>query len=227
MPPPSDDPSDAVPLIDTAPLIGTGVVRPRWKLGIGAAIVLALVVLSVVVGVGLWRGQVGGVEDIPLGGASATPSPRATGSAGEVYVHVLGEVARPGLYGLDDGARVAEALAAAGGSTATADLRSVNLARVIADGEQIVVAAAGAGPAPPSGSAVSSAVGGGSEGAPVDLNTADSAALESLPRIGPALAARIIEWREKNGRFTAVDDLLAVPGIGEKLLAGIRDRVRV
>ncbi|HWS50767.1 MAG TPA: ComEA family DNA-binding protein, partial [Microbacterium sp.] len=61
----------------------------------------------------------------------------------------------------------------------------------------------------------------------IDLNTADQAALETLPRIGPALAERIIAWREENGRFTSVDDLLAVPGIGEKMLAGLRDGVRV
>ena len=74
----------------------------------------------------------------------------------------------------------------------------------------------------------SAAPGGGSvAGGLIDLNTADAAALEELPRVGPAIAQRIIEWRTANGRFTSVDDLLGVSGIGEKMLAGIRDRVRV
>ena len=87
------------------------------------------------------------------------------------------------------------------------------------DGEQIIVPVVGAAAADTGGSTP------GDDR--VDLNTADQAALETLPRIGPALAERIIAWREENGRFASVDDLLAVPGIGEKLLAGIRDGVRV
>jgi competence protein ComEA len=119
---------------------------------------------------------------------------------------------------LDADARLVDAVAAAGGTTDGADLAAVNLARRVEDGEQVVVPVAGAVP--------------GTAGAPqtddrVDLNTADQAALETLPRIGPALAERIIAWRDDNGRFSSVDDLLAVPGIGEKLLAGLRDGVRV
>jgi competence protein ComEA len=134
-------------------------------------------------------------------------------------VHVLGAVARPGLYVLDLDARLVDAVAAAGGTTDDADLTAVNLARVLADGEQIIVPTVGA-TADASGAA---APGDGR----IDLNTADQAALETLPRIGPALAERIITWRDENGRFASVDDLLAVPGIGEKLLAGIREAVRV
>lgn len=106
-----------------------------------------------------------------------------------------------------------------GGTTDDADLTAVNLARVLADGEQIIVPTEGA-TADASGSAAP-----GDDR--IDLNTADQAALETLPRIGPALAERIITWRDENGRFASVDDLLAVPGIGEKLLAGIREAVRV
>ena len=155
-------------------------------------------------------------------------------SAGSVYVHVLGEVARPGLYVLDDGARVAEVLAAAGGTLPTADLAAVNLARPLTDGEQILVPAIGAEPA--GGAGVGGGVGGGGTGVAgsgagagglIDLNTADVATLDQLPRIGPALAQRIVDWRTANGRFTSVDDLLGVSGIGEKMLAGIRDLVRV
>ena len=182
--------------------------------------VLALVVLSAAVGLGIMRGQAAPVESVPLtdagsgNGAGAEPS-------GDLYVHVLGAVEKPGLYVLDLDARLVDALAAAGGTTPDADLTAVNLARVLEDGEQVLVPAAGAtsdapgGAAPPPGDDR------------IDLNAADQAALETLPRIGPALAERIIAWREENGRFTSVDDLLAVPGIGEKLLAGLRDGVRV
>jgi len=197
----------------------------RFRLGLGAAVVVGLVAVSVAVGFGLLsRATV--PEEITV-----SPSPRTSGSAvsaGAVYAHVLGEVAKPGLYVLDDGARVAEALAAAGGTLPTADLAAVNLARTVADGEQILVPAVGtAGAAPGAAAGGSGAAGGGAAGGLVDLNTADVAALDQLPRIGPALAQRIIDWRTANGRFTSVDDLLGVTGIGEKMLAGIRDLVRV
>jgi len=188
----------------------------RFRLSVGAAVVLGLVVLSVTVGIGLLKGQLAPSQSIPLDG-DAGSSEEVDGA--ELYVHVLGEVAHPGLYLLDDGARVAEALALAGGTLETADLRSVNLARTLSDGEQLIVAAQGA----------TEATGAGGVGADglIDLNNADAATLEELPRIGPALAGRIIDWREENGRFGSVDDLLAVPGIGEKMLAGLRDKVRV
>ena len=192
----------------------------RLRLGLGAAVVLALVAVSVVVGIGLLSRSTA-AEQIPV-----RPEPSASGgiSAGSVYVHVLGDVAKPGVYVLDEGARVAEAVAAAGGALPTADLTAVNLARQVVDGEQIVVPAVGAAPQ------AGGAAGAGGEqpvGELLDLNTADASALEELPRIGPALAQRIVDWRTTNGRFTSVDDLLGVSGIGEKLLAGIRDRVRV
>lgn len=194
----------------------------RLRLGVGAAVVIALVVLSAVVGIALLSGRAGETTTtIPLPSPLLSAVPDDGGGERRIYVHVLGAVVRPGLYLLDDGARVAEALAVAGGTLPGAELRGVNLARRVGDGEQIVVPAAGEiGPAPASG-------GSGSPAGPIDLNTADAAALEELPRIGPALAQRIIEWRESNGRFTSVDDLLGVPGIGDKMLAGLRDRVRV
>jgi len=194
--------------------------RHRLRLSIGAAVVLALVVLSAAVGLGIMRGQAAPVESVPLTDAGSGNGSGAEPS-GDLYVHVLGAVEKPGLYVLDLDARLVDALAAAGGTTPDADLAAVNLARVLEDGEQVLVPAAGAtsdapgGAAPPPGDDR------------IDLNAADQAALETLPRIGPALAERIIAWREENGRFTSVDDLLAVPGIGEKLLAGLRDGVRV
>ena len=191
--------------------------RPRrLRLSVGAAIVLALVVLSAAVGLGLMRGQAAPSESVPLptdaGGAAGS-------SSGELYVHVLGAVESPGLYVLELDSRLVDAVAAAGGTTDDADLAAINLARVLADGEQVIVPTVGASPDAPGAVAPADDL--------IDLNTADQAALETLPRIGPALAERIITWREENGRFQSVDDLLAVPGIGEKMLAGIRDGVRV
>ena len=95
----------------------------------------------------------------------------------------------------------------------------MNLARPLTDGEQIGVPAEGDAPEIPETPGVVDGK--------VDLNTADLATLETLPRIGPALAQRIIDWREQNGGFRSVDDLLAVPGIGEKLMEGLREQVRV
>lgn len=199
----------------------------RVRLSIGAVIVLLLVVLSGAVGFGILRGQASPTALLPVQGPSGTSESAGplTIQGGEVYVHVLGEVEHPGLYVLDAGSRVVDAVAAAGGAKETAHLGAVNLARPVSDGEQVVVPAVGAAQADASG---------GGQIAPqvqgdglIDLNTADQAALETLPRIGPALAQRIIDWREQNGRFQSVDDLLAVPGIGEKLLEGVRAAVRV
>lgn len=195
--------------------------RPRRvRLSIGAAVVVALVVLSVAVGLGLLRGQAAPSESVLLPTDAGAP----TASAGELYVHVLGAVERPGIYVLDLDARLVDALAAAGGTTDDADLAAVNLARLLTDGEQVIVPVVGAAGAPVD--STTAGAGGGGD-ALVNLNTADQSALETLPRIGPSLAQRIISWREENGAFRSVDDLLAVPGIGEKLLAGIRDGVRV
>lgn len=172
-------------------------------------------VLSGAVGLGIMRGQAQPSQTVQISDDAADDI--VAGS--ELYVHVLGQVAHPGLYVVDSDARVVDALAAAGGTLDDADLQAVNLARLLSDGEQLVVPAIGA----TSESGESGAVGDGL----IDLNNADQAELETLPRIGPAIAQRIIEWRESNGRFGSVDDLLAVSGIGEKLLAGIRDLVRV
>ncbi len=136
-----------------------------------------------------------------------------------IYVHVSGAVAAPGLYVLDASARVVDAIAAAGGLAPDADVSAVNLARPLSDGEQLARAAASA----PSTQAPPQPAGDGR----INLNTADLAALDTLPRIGAAMAQRIIDWREANGRFTSVEDLLAVPGIGDKMLESLRDLVTV
>lgn len=226
--PQSEAPPDEARPVDIPPADHASPPR-RLRLSIGAAVVLALVVLSVAVGLGILRGQAAPVETVSIGDTSpgTTDAGGATAPGGELYVHVLGAVEKPGLYVLAIDARIVDALAAAGGTTEEADLAAINLARIVTDGEQVVVPAVGASvPGPGSG-----ATPGTGTAAPgddrIDLNSADRAALETLPRIGPALAERIISWRDENGRFQTVDDLLAVPGIGEKLLEGLRDGVRV
>ena len=165
--------------------------------------------------------------------AGAGPAPGEGAAADGLLVHVVGEVAEPGLVTVPDGARVADALQAAGGTTRKADLTAVNLARAVVDGEQLYVPkpgeqvpAPGAGaPAPAPGG--QGAAAGGSAGAAVDINTADAAALETLPGIGPSIAQAIVEWRETNGQFASVDELEDVPGIGPATLAEIREGARV
>lgn len=141
-------------------------------------------------------------------------------------MHVLGAVANPGLVTLAAGARVLDAVAAAGGLTEDADLSTVNLARPVTDGEQLAVPRVGEPLSPPP-AAGSGAAASGFSASTVNLNTATQSDLETLPRIGPALASRILDWRTANGRFTSPADLLAITGIGQKLFDGLKDRVTV
>jgi competence protein ComEA len=162
-------------------------------------------------------GSTGESRTIPARTAAATAAPAAV-----VYIHVLGEVAGPGVYQLRDGDRVLDAIAAAGGFTASADQTAVNLARFVSDGEQILVPVQGA--APPVGPIAGEA---GKAGGKINLNTASSAELEALPRVGPAMAERIIAWRTANGRFSSIDDLFQVTGIGDKTFEALRELVTV
>jgi competence protein ComEA len=147
-------------------------------------------------------------------GASANGAPHA-----RVVVDVVGAVRRPGLYRLEQGSRIADAIARAGGATPKAHLAQVNLAAPLADGEQVVVPRRGApGAALPAGSA-------GAPSAPVQLSTATLEQLDSLPGIGPATAQKILDYRAKHGAFSSVDELDAVPGIGPKRLDQLRDLV--
>lgn len=160
-----------------------------------------------------------------LDGAAGAPDSRT--ATDTVFVHVVGEVRSSGVVELPAGARVEAAIAAAGGATEAAELSAVNLARTVVDGEQIRVpdaltAASLAAAAPPGGTG---GAGAGAFGGPLNLNTADAAALETLTGVGPALAGRIVAWREANGRFESVDQLLEVSGIGAKKLDGLRASV--
>lgn len=149
----------------------------------------------------------------------------------DLIVHVAGQVKRPGIVRLVPGDRVVDAITAAGGAGEEADLAAVNLARPVMDGEQVYVPAPGEPPpAPASGGAANGGAGGSGAGpgsAVIDLNTADAAALVALPGVGPVLAERIVDWRTEHGRFTSVDELAEVSGIGDKLLGQLRDKVRV
>lgn len=166
----------------------------------------------------------GGAE---TGGEPATDpaaSPGATPSG--LIIHVSGAVSAPGVVHLPGDARVDEALQAAGGATQEADLSAVNLARPLADGEQIHVPVPGEAP-PPSTGGAGDAAAGTDGGGTIDLNTASTAQLEELPGVGPAIAQRILEHREKNGPFTSVEGLLEVSGIGPTTLEKIREQATV
>lgn len=212
--------------------------RARVRVGAGAALILVLLGLGTAVLVTALTPQ--GATTIvapgqpdesgvaPADGADVGVAPSAVPGAADgsapIFVHILGAVERPGLYEVRDGARAVDVVAAAGGFSDAADAAGVNLARFVSDGEQIVVPVVGQ--AAPPGAGGGGPTGVGADGV-VDINTADAAALETLPRVGPAMAQRIIDWREANGRFSSVDDLLDVAGIGEKTLAGMRDLVTV
>lgn len=160
--------------------------------------------------------------------ASAAVAAGGASLPATLTVHVVGAVARPGVYTLPTGARVGEAVAAAGGPLGNAEQAGVNLARPLADGEQIVVPVQGQAPAPASAGAAASAGGPASPGgAPVDLNSGSAEDLDTLPGVGPATAAKIIADRTENGPFRSVEDLMRVPGIGAKRFETLKDLVTV
>lgn len=187
------------------------------RLTVGAGVVLVLLALAIAVLVASFA---------PRGATTvvAPPEPASTAeveSGAVILVHVLGAVTTPGLFELAEGSRTVDAIAAAGGFLDTADQTQLNLARIVGDGEQLYVPAIGEAP-PISAPGASTA-----EGGKVNLNTADAAALDTLPRVGPTTAAHIIEWREANGRFNSIEDLMSVTGIGEKTFDGLKDLVTV
>jgi competence protein ComEA len=153
----------------------------------------------------------------PLAPVAASESP-----AGDLVVDVAGKVRRPGIAVLPPGSRVVDALEAAGGARSGVDLTALNLARPVVDGEQILV---GVAPAPGVAGTLDAPAPGGE--ALVNLNTADEAALDTLPGVGPVTADAILAWRDANGGFSAVDELLEVDGIGEATLADIAPLVTV
>ena len=141
----------------------------------------------------------------------------------DIFVHVTGAVAKPGVYAAEVGSRVFDIVAMAGGFTKKADQASVNLARLVSDGEQLLVfeRASEAKSASISSNTSASSM----AGTLVSLNRASQSELEELPGVGPTLAQRIIDWRSANGGFKSLEDLLQVGGIGDKLFAGIQGKV--
>jgi competence protein ComEA len=157
--------------------------------------------------------------------AAAAPRIKVEGDAeegGALVVHVAGAVRRPGVYRLRAGSRVDDAVTRAGGPRRRADLSALNLAAELEDGRQVLVplrapavAAAGGTASPPQA------------GVPLNLNTATPEQLDELDGIGPGMAGSILEYREEHGGFGSVEELGQVPGIGEKRLAALREKVRV
>ena len=161
-------------------------------------------------------------------GSAGTADPTTAGvadpaTAGSVTVDVAGKVRRPGIAVLDSGSRVVDALKAAGGAHSGVDLSGLNLARVLVDGEQILV-----GEPAPVGLAASAVPSAGAPGGPlVNLNTASQGELEALPEVGPVTAQAILAWRTEHGGFTSVDELLEVDGIGDATLGQLAPYVTV
>jgi competence protein ComEA len=189
----------------------------RRRLLLVAAASLALVLL-------LGRFALGAGTTTPAAPLPPPPAAEAGVSGGpssRVVVDVVGAVRRPGLYRLAPHARIADAIARAGGASRKAELAQVNLAAPLADGEQIVVPRRGAVTA----AAGESGAPGGAPSAPVQLSTATLQQLDGLPGIGPVTAQKILDYRTAHGAFHSVDELDAVPGIGPKRLDQLRDLV--
>ncbi|MFD3483863.1 helix-hairpin-helix domain-containing protein [Streptomyces sp. NPDC058665] len=207
-----------------------------------AALVVVLVVAAVLAAQHFWSGRPQSVsapetvrEEVAVSGPvrepapSPGPAPTAAASSGKrVVVDVSGMVRSPGVHRLPAGSRVTDALRAAGGVRPGADLTGLNRARVLMDGEQVVVG----GPAPPgqpapgAGAAGPGPGGPGPGGSPVSLSTATVEQLDTLPGVGPVLAQHIVDYRTQHGGFRSVDELREVNGIGERRFADIEPRVQ-
>lgn len=201
------------------------------------ALVLVATVAAVLAAAGVWRDRP--VPEAPpalasVGAAEQPPSPPPVAGA-PVVVSIVGKVRKPGLVRVPDGARVADAIGKAGGPLPGADLTTVNLARRVADGEQILVglpqpSAALPNGAQPDAAPWGSAAGGarpGPAGGKVDLNHATVEQLDTLPGVGPVTARHILDWRTQHGRFNSVEQLREVDGIGERRFQQLKSQVTV
>jgi competence protein ComEA len=210
--------------------VSEGSIRERLSALSRAELIGLVALLGVTLGgAGLWyvrslpkpgavtAGASGGGE--PASAASASPSPAAV-----LLVDVAGWVRHPGVYGFEAGARVIDAIDAAGGARTGAMLESLNLAAPLTDGSQILVPKEGEQAAPPP---VAGASGGAGPGALINVNTAGATELEALPGVGEVIAQAIVDYRTENGPFTSVDRLLDVSGIGDATLENIRELVTV
>ena len=222
------------------PTVGTVTEITRSQFAVAAILVVAVVLIGS-------RALGAPVESAPASAsrapfaaartASAATAPAAAAggvrvepaAGGIVVVHVAGRVRRPGLYRLPDGSRIADAVRRAGGRAKHADLDAINLAAKLLDGEQVLVpsrvSTVRAGTAP-AGTASAPAAATG-PAAIISLNSATAEQLETIDGVGPATAAKILDFRQKNGGFRTVDDLAQISGIGPKRLEAMRPHVRV
>jgi competence protein ComEA len=187
-------------------------ISKKLLLGVGAVIAVSIFLINGVTS--------GPSEKVAV--SAELPADQVVVKAATIYVHIVGEIVAPGIYELDSGARIVDVIFAAGGFSEKADQASVNLAREVTDGEQVVVFRVGQAPSSTMGGAGSTSSSGESL---ISLNRGSQAELEQLPGVGPALAARMIDWRTANGGFKKKEDLLNISGIGEKLFAGIKNEV--
>ncbi|MFD0337802.1 helix-hairpin-helix domain-containing protein [Streptomyces sp. NPDC127117] len=209
-----------------------------------AALAVVLVAAGVFAAVHFWSGRPHSVRapdpveeaahartppPAPDGVGEPEPSPGpppGTGPGGHIVVDVSGKVRRPGIRQLPSGARVADALRAAGGVRDGADLTGLNRARVLMDGEQIVVGAPPGLSTSGGTTGVATGSGGGSAAAgPVSLNTATVEQLDTLPGVGPVLAQHIVDYRTQHGGFRSIDELREVNGIGDRRFADLQPLV--
>ena len=207
MEPPFDDPD----MRDDPPPRGSRANFSTWFF-------VALAIALLLAGGAYWLASRPNSGEIEI--VVSTPEP-----AGPVVAQIDGEVRNPGVYTLAPGARVEDGIAAAGGVTERADLDNLNRAALLGDGQRIVIPArssAGAAESGDSSGGPDEATENAPTGAPVDLNTAGPALLQTLPGIGEVRAQAIIDWRDTNGLFTSVDDLLSISGIGPVIVEDLR-----
>jgi competence protein ComEA len=193
---------------------------PQLTLSVGRRRVLAALALAVVAGVLVLRQHGGHAAAPPLRVAPVRPLAAPRRAVRPIVVDVVGAVREPGLYHLADGARVADAVAQAGGLSRRADRSAVNLAARVADGQQVVVTARGS-----PGGAAAAGSGSAAPGAPVSLSAATVEQLDTLPGIGPVTAEKIVAFRQEHGPFTSVEGLDAIPGIGPARLEELKGLV--
>ena len=189
---------------------------PQISRGRALAYALALLVALVLAGRFAFGRSEARPAAAPVVAMRAEPAP-----VKKLLVHVVGAVREPGLYRLDDGSRVDDALQAAGGPRPRANLELINLAAPVADGQQVIVPVRGG-----DGAAGGSAGGlPGTPGGPVHLNSATLEQLDTLPGIGPVTAQKILDYRNEHGAFSSVDELDSVPGIGPARLGELKKLV--